>query len=776
MRICQTYRTPIIALFLLGAAVGFATVADNPAYDMSVAETHWAFVPLEKPAVPTTAEKRGNEVDAFVLDKLKEQGLQQSPLADKRSLIRRVTYDLTGLPPTFEEVQSFLDDESPDAYEKLVDRLLASEAYGERWARHWLDVARYADSKGIFRRGRYAFSHTYRDYVIEAFNADKPYDQFIIEQIAADQLDLGEDKSALAGMGFLTLGRTFFGRKDYIIDDQIDVVTRGLQGLTVSCARCHDHKFDPISIKDYYSLHGIFASSQDAEELPVIRHPKSDADYQAYLAEQDRIDAEIRKVTDKVIDTFIMEERSLTGSHLAAVEEARAMDSEDDFKVYAGSKGVSHDILRVWVDYFESEGAEDHPLIRSWLDSDLEVQARVKDFNERFAEAAKDKEDAFPELQVYFTEVDFPLNPDREKVEVWIRRRIGGQTGDLSGEKMELEWTHRGAPFRAHILEDIKKPKNSSVYLRGDPKNQGEEVPRQYLPVLEGGEPTPFSEGSGRLELARAIADESNPLTARVFVNRVWGWHMGIPIVDTPSDFGVRTPNPVHLELLNWLAASFIESGWSTKALHRWIVLSNTYKLSSTPNQTSLAKDSTNTLRHYFPKARLDFESMRDTLLMVAGNLDRTMGGIQVDITDPKTNRRTVYAYIDRRDVPGIFRTFDHPSPEATAPARFETVVPQQALFLMNSPFAIEQSKHLAGRSLEAVGEEPQERIRFMYRVVYQREATAEEVQVGLEFVNQSPSTPLEMPSGEGETSEPLSPWELYSQVLLFSNELMFLD
>ncbi|MDG2169854.1 MAG: DUF1549 and DUF1553 domain-containing protein [Opitutales bacterium] len=755
----------------------WGTTKLDPAHDMSTVETHWAFVPLEKPAVPETPGSiEGNEVDAFILEKLNAKGLRQADPADKRTLIRRVTYDLTGLPPTFEEVQAFLNDNSVGAYERLVDRLLASEAYGERWARHWLDVARYADSKGIFRRGRYAFSHTYRDYVIQALNEDKPYDQFITEQIAADQMDLGEDNSALAAMGFLTLGRTFFGRKDYIIDDQIDVVTRGLQGLTVSCARCHDHKFDPIPIKDYYSLHGIFASSQDAKELPVIRHPDSEEDYQAYLEEQDRIDAEVREVTEKVIDTFVMEERSLTGSYLAALDEARAIANKDDFKVFAGSKGVSDSILRLWVDYFENESAEQHPLVRSWLDSELEGEARIEDFNQRFAEAAKGETDGYSEIKAYFDESDSPLNPDRDDVEVWIRRTIGGKTGDLSGEKMTLEWTHPGAPFRAHVLEDIDKPKNSSVYLRGDPKNLGEEVPRKYLQILGGESPEPFHEGSGRLELAHAIASEDNPLTARVFVNRVWGWHMGNEIVDTPSDFGVRTPEPAQIDLLNWLASSFIESGWSVKALHRLIVLSNTYRLSSLPIEVTLAQDSSNVLWHYYPKARLDFESMRDTLLMVSGNLDRTMGGLQVDITDPTTNRRTVYAYIDRRDVPGIFRTFDHPSPEATSPARFETVVPQQALFLMNSPFVIEQSKHLAQRSMQEAGEVPEDRIRYIYQVLYQREATAEEVIAGLEFVDQASLLPMDELSGEDAEQQPLSSWELYSQVLLFSNELMFLD
>lgn len=770
----RSYASCAVVLCLLGVGSVLGTTAVDPAYDMSVVETHWAFVPLEKPAVPNVPDGQlGNEVDAFILQKLGQHGLQQTTRADKRTLIRRVTYDLTGLPPSYEEVQAFLADDSKDAYETLVERLLASDAYGERWARHWLDVARYADSKGIFRRGRYAFSHTYRDYVIKAFNEDKAYDRFILEQIAADQLEL-EEKSDIAAMGFLTLGRTFFGRKDFIIDDQIDVVTRGLQGLTVSCARCHDHKSDPIPIRDYYSLHGIFASSQDAEELPIIRQPENEDDHQAYLAEQVRIEAEIRKVTEKVIDTFLSEERSLAGSHLAAVEGARGIENEDDFKVYAGSKGVSDHILKLWVEYLEDEEAKNHPVLRAWFNpaGDLDLETRISDFNQRFADAAKDETGAYPDIQAFFKEANSPLNPKRDDVEFWIRRRIGGQTGDLTGEMMELDWTVPGAPMRAHTLEDIAKPRNSSIYLRGNPKSLGEKVPRRYLEILAGADRKPFTQGSGRLELARAIANEDNPLTARVFVNRVWGWHMGKAIVGTPSDFGVRTPEPTQLDLLNWLASSLIESGWSTKALHRLIVHSSTYRLSSTPNERSLAEDSANTLWHYFPKARLDFESMRDTLLMVAGNLDRTMGGLQVDITDPKTNRRTVYAYIDRRDVPGIFRTFDHPSPEATSPARFETVVPQQALFLMNSPFAIEQSKQLAKRSLEEAGENTGDRIRYTYRMLFQREATPEEVGLGVAFIEQAEVNP------EDETvqEEPLTPWELYSQVLLYSNELMFLD
>ncbi|MCB1120424.1 MAG: DUF1549 domain-containing protein [Verrucomicrobiae bacterium] len=765
---------------LLGCIPLMGTTASvDPAHDMSVAQTHWAFVPLAKPEIPATPTSfDGNQVDAFIWAKLQEKQLNFNEEADKRSLIRRVTYDLTGLPPTFDEVEAFVADGSKDAYEKLVERLLASPAYGERWARHWLDVARYADSMGIFRRGRYPFSYTYRDYVIQAFNEDKPYDQFILEQIAADQLDLGKDKSALAGMGFLTLGRTFFGRKDYIIDDQIDVITRGLQGLTVTCARCHDHKFDPIPTSDYYSLHGIFASSENPDVLPIIKYPDSEADYGSYLLEKQRIQREIDKKSEEEVDKFIKEERLLAGNYLKAVEGARSIKDFDDLEVYAGSIKTRAEVLRLWVDYMESGEARKEPVLQKWFSeyADKDPEAGRIFYNDWFKEAIEDKTGGHADVKAFLNDPDSPLNPDRDDVATWIRRKIGGVIGELSGEMTALAWTHPGSPMRAHILADVEKPKNSPIYKRGDPGNKGEEVPRQYLQILEGDHRKPFTDGSGRLQLAEEIASEDNPLTARVYVNRLWGWHTGTPIVDTPSDFGVRTPEPVQLDLLNWLAATFIESEWSTKAIHRLIVLSKTYRQSSSPATRSVEVDPSNTLWHHYPKQRLDFESMRDTVLAVAGNLDRTMGGLQVDITDPTTNRRTVYAYIDRRDVPGLFRTFDHPSPEATSPGRFETVVPQQALFMMNSPFVIHQARHLAGRLEAEAGSDPQAKIERCYEILFQRPASPEEVQAGIEFIEEfQAEKPAPLEEGE-ESQEALNKWELYSQVLLLSNELMFLD
>lgn len=802
-----------------------ATVA--PAHDMSARDSHWAFRDLTTPDLPAVAAKDqswvATPVDAFVLEKLHEIGLEPNEPADPRTLLRRITYDLTGLPPTPEEVDAFLADNSPGAYERVVDRLLASPAYGERWGRFWLDVARYADTKG--RQGRYPFAHTYRDYVINAFNEDKPFDRFILEQLAADQLDL-EERQDLAAMGYLTLGRTFLGRKEFIIDDQIDVVTRGLQGLTVSCARCHNHKFDPIPTADFYGLHGVFASSDPPDELPIIDMPSDEQAFMDYLNARDRLDAAIAQEEKKTIDKWIAEERAKSGSYLLAAREGKDVEAGDDFITFAGSRQLSPDLLRQWIDYVAIIENRQHPVLADWFalvgresqpDDSTTRPAQVASrpnaeelaarYDDRFANALKDPQ-ADKEVWNFMTAEGSPANPERSNIRDWIARKIRGSGGKLRFELASLDWTHPGAPTRAQTLVDVADPENSPIYKRGNPQTKGPEVPRQFLEIIAGPDRMPFpADRSGRLELARAIADPRNPLTARVFVNRVWGWRFGRNIVDTPSDFGVRTEQPLHVELLDWLAASFIESGWSVKALHRWMALSRTYRQSSFERNTAVHADPENKRLHHFPRQRLSFEAMRDTLLAVAGNLDRTMGGLPFDVDAATTNRRTVYSYIDRHHPPGILRTFDLPAPEATSPGRFETVVPQQALYLMNNPFTIRQAKFLVKRIVAEAAPDEEARIRHVYRLVYQRPPSAEEIIDAKGFLSAverlsaegDPGVPWpEDPAGEGaagpkiggggpifpkpppapplEAPAPLASWELYAQALLISNEFIFLD
>ena len=675
---------------------------------MQAAKHHWAFKRLSKPTVPQVANHQVTRtaLDHFVFAKHAELGITANPPVDRRTLLRRVTYDLTGLPPTYDEVVAFENDTSDDAYQQVVERLLASQTYGQRWGRFWLDVARYADTKGYLFGGqqqRFSFSYTYRDYVIDAFNDDKPFRQFIVEQLAADQLDLGDDRSALAALGYITLGRRFLNNEDDIIDDRIDVVSRGMLGLTVGCARCHDHKFDPIPSADYYSLHGVFASSREPDELPLLGEPldaERHAEYQNACA---AIEVKIEAKKNELIDAFLQRHQAREAEYVAAAKEFNSLGTAVELDTFAGERKLSA------------------PLLKRYLES-----------------------------------VEDPGHPDRSDVARWIGRDISEKSAGLKRELAALSWTHDGAPKRAMAIVDIENPRDSRVLLRGKRGNEGEIARRQFLEALSPDPRRPFESGSGRLELAQAIAD--HPLTARVFVNRVWGWHFGHSLVTTPSDFGVRTEQPLLAEALEWLAADFIEHGGSVKHLHRQIVGSAIYQTSSQPNPAVDEVDPENEALYRFDRRRLEFEAMRDTMLAVTGTLDTTLGGLPVQLTDtPSPTRRTVYGYVDRQNLPGMFRTFDFPNPDATNPGRFRTTVPQQALYLMNSPFVAEQADKLAAQ-IQATS--PAEAVNHLYRRLFQRLPTEQEQVLGEKFL-------------EGADA---SRRARYCQTLLLTNELMFVD
>jgi hypothetical protein len=629
-----------------------------------VRRTHWAFQPVgaANRAASSVKDSRWGHtpLDAFILARLEARGLSPSPPADRRTLIRRVTFDLLGLPPTPEEIAAFEADKAPDAYPRLIDRLLGSPLYGERWGRHWLDVARYADTKGyVFtEERRFPYSYTYRDYVIRAFNEDLPYDQFITQQLAADLLPLGNDKRPLAALGFLTLGRRFLNNPHDIADDRIDVTLRGLQGMTVGCARCHDHKFDPIPSKDYYSLYGVFASTVEPKDLPLLGEPEPTP---AYLS----FSAELKKRQDVVSEFKKAHEKEL-----------------------AANNRKFHDELR-------------------------QLENKVAEWN-------------------------------------------------VSGP---------GSPPRAMVLQDMPSPLTPQVFIRGNPNNRGETVPRQFLQVIAGDKRQPFAKGSGRLELAQAIASRDNPLTARVMVNRIWLHHFGAGLVRTPSDFGLRGEVPTHPELLDWLAATFMEQGWSVKKMHRLIMLSNTYQQASDDNPAGVKADPENRLLWKMNRRRLEFEALRDGLLAAAGRLDTTRGGPAVDLTGaPFPRRRSVYGFIDRQNLPGLFRTFDFASPETSTPQRFTTTVPQQALFLMNSPFVIEQARHFVNRADVTALAKDEARIDRLHRLAFGRPAEPDEIALGLRFLaTAGKAAPM-------KAAQLLSPWEQYGQVLLLANEFAFVD
>jgi hypothetical protein len=775
----------------LGAAMpeGTQQKAANTAKD------HWAFQPVRKPAVPADGV---NPIDHFIRSKLKANGLAPALPADKRAIVRRVYFDLIGLPPSYDETEAFVNDASPDAYAKLVDRLLAMPQYGERWARHWMDVARYADTKGyVFTEDRnYPYAYTYREYLIRSFNEDKPFDRFILEQIAADKLKL-EGPQSLAAMGFLTVGRRFSNNIHDIIDDRIDLVGRGLMGLSIGCARCHDHKFDPVPIADYYSLYGVFQSSHEPKDLPLIGEFQRTAEvaaFEAELANKEQAAADYEKKMYADALAPFKKPESIASMLLATKEtQGFANDKADKWAVERkidprmldrwriATRG-NDSVFGVWRElaalpekdfvakYVEVvKASKTNGIVKTALlesrPANLKELATV--YAELLAEAAKDAPDRgqgewleLVNLMVGPEGVTNPPNADADKlVAIAVKRGFRA----LRNEAAKFRANAPASPPRAMVMNDNARVGEPVVFLRGNPNNRGPQVPRRMPAVVAGVDRKPFTNGSGRLELAESIVRPDNPLTARVIVNRIWTWHFGQGLVRTPSDFGLRSDPPTHPELLDWLAATFVEDGWSIKKLHRRILLSDTYRQSSLTSADAAKKDPENRLLSRFNRHRLDFEQLRDALLFAAGTLDvSTIGGKSVDLfSSPFTKRRALYGFVDRQNLPGTFRAFDFASPEQHTPQRFQTTVPQQALFLMNSPFVVEQAKALAARTTGTTDD----RIRRLYQLVLGRNPNDVEKKLSGEFVR-SPA----------DKSSNVTGWEQLAQVLLLSNEFAFVD
>jgi cytochrome c553 len=648
------------------------TAAAAPMVGGPGAMSFWSLQPIRKPAIPKVrrAAWAKTPVDAFILAKLEAKGLTPAPAADKRTLLRRVSFDLTGLPPTPAEADAFLNDHAPNAYEKVVDRLLSSPRYGERWGRMWLDVARYSDTKGyVFVEDRnYPNAYTYRDWVIRSFNEDLPFDKFVTYQLAADlapEVKNGPDKRPLAALGFLTVGRRFLNSQPDIMDDRIDVTMRGFEAMTVACARCHDHKFDPIPTADYYSLYGVFASVHEAE-LPISPANISQP-YEAHVA------------------ALKANQSALDGVVTAEVKRLRGIVEKD---------GATPTLAEP---------------VRQALQS-LRIEA-------------------------------LPTGDTYTKLVPAFSPEATARLADLNHEKDKLNGSAPPTPELAMAMQDSDQPNNPHIFKRGNPNNQGDAVPRRFpLCLSPAGAPRPeWTVGSGRLEMARSLVSRDNPRTARVFVNRVWMHHFGAGIVRTPSDFGKQGERPSHPELLDYLAARFEDEGWSVKKLQRMIVLSATYQQASDSTVKTLQADPENRLLAHQTRQRLDMEEMRDSLLWASGKLDTsTVGGKSVQLwTAPFTARRAVYGFIERQNLPGTFRTFDFATPDATSAKRFETTIPQQALFFMNSPFAVEQATLLADRPdlRAATPQEESRNIRRLYLRLFDRLPDTDETHVGLAYL-----------------------------------------
>jgi hypothetical protein len=816
----------------------------------------WSFRPHTETKVPTPATSgwARTDIDRFVLAKLEERRLTPARAADKRTLIRRATYDLIGLPPTPKEVDAFLADTTAAAFQKVVDRLLASEHYGEKWGRNWLDVTRFGedDTRGLAQDGsgreRYQTAYVHRDWVVDAFNADMRYDTLVMAHLAADQMPENRRNDLLPGLGFLGQGPWYYDLADPPVaraderHDRVDVTSRGFLGLTVGCARCHDHKYDPIGTHDYYSFAGVF-NNANYHEYPIAdsaRAEKFKKDKEFIKKLNDGMGEYMRTESDQLTrvltlqaSKYMMAAWRVTGREQFPKERA-ALEARLDLET-----------LERWIDFLD-DPPKHYPFLTDWQ---AMIAAPVGTTDEAKAEARKNAQklaDAFQRLLIDISAEQKKLEEKNSKIiakgtpleevksipmpngfeSFFDQHQLELATMDRSrfnlfmdvyrfdldneldtffpksallrfnGWGLERQLSRVAADHLAAMREEVKrlqkelpdipfvmgvrdKPKESleniALHIRGSPLNLGERVPRSFLHVLEAGTPEVYREGSGRLQLAQDIA--SHPLAARVIVNRVWGWHMGAGIVRTPSNFGFAGARPTHPELLEYLAARFVANGRSIKQLHRDIMSSAVYQMASDHSAKSAAIDPENQYLWRFNRQRLTAEGIRDALLVASGQLVDSIGGPSRELDDEKNNRRTLYASVSRFQPHIFLQTFDFPSPSLTAERRFATNVPLQSLYFMNSPFVLRQAQALVRRLAdstaapvaaetpgstgaaaprrtalkkattaadtvaEAAGPPPPKQfddramIRAAYPLLYGREVTAEEIELGLAFL-----------------------------------------
>ena len=952
-------------------------------FDFSRARSFWSFQPVRPPEIPHVGDSSWTRsaLDHFILARLEESALEPAPEASRQTLIRRTTFDLLGLPPTPEEIGAFSTDRSPDAYDRLVDRLLQSPRYGERWGRHWLDVARYADSNGLDENLCHANAFRYRDYVIDAFNTDKPFSEFIVEQIAGDLIPDESDQDATTARqiatGFLAIGAKMLAdddqeKKKYdIIDEQIDTISRGFMGLSFGCARCHDHKFDPIPTVDYYSLAGIFQSTKTMSSLKVVARwferpvklRSVEKVRRPLLAQIEATNTELAQHTDAANAALLAAERTKTDSYLLAALELR--QPLDDVLLEAENFRRG-DVDRITAGYGEAIGVianrgagfVEYP-IRLKTGGEYQFSLRYaakssrpltllvdgKKLADTIAEATTGG--WYPQHQKWSDEGVFRLTPgphvirvEREAVfphvdkirlrrkglpdgtdkavpsatevarrhgllqsflTVWVETldRAGSDSSSVFSEFLTLEgetprvdgfaqraralatrykqdFDHvlghtrdvvpsgkqpraglgmeRRAALR-QVLEDPKGPfavpeniaedypeatvaarkelqdalaalkkklppepvamgvtenkiENLRVHLRGNYLTPGEEAPRR-LPRMFFREPPPTlsNEQSGRLELGRWLASPDHPLTARVLVNRLWRWHFGTGLVRTTDNFGTTGELPSHPELLDWLALRITAGGWSIKELHRTILLSATYRMSSRFDARAYAKDPGNRLRWRWSRRRLEAEALRDTLLSVSGQLDLAIGGtllkvkngsyvtsVASAITDEYDNRRrSVYVPVIRSALYDLFQAFDFADPSGLSGNRSTTTVAPQALFFMNSTFVREQARRTAERVRRAPTD--RERLVTLYRLAVGRSPTEEDTERAFRFLahyereahrgdaaeghdpdGQDPDG--QGPDGQGpdgQDAETLA-WQALCRALFASNEFVYVD
>ena len=845
-----------------GAPWPHETVAASEAaletFDLQERAKHWCFQPVkraEPPAVNNAAWPR-TAVDRFILARLEQAGLAPAAEADKRTLLRRVTYDLIGLPPSPEEIDAFLADDSPQAYERVVERLLASPHYGERWARHWLDLVRFSETYGHEFDRDIPNAFRYRDYVIRALNDDLPYDHFVTEHIAGDLLAVPRYNSEGVNQSILATGFYFFGESTHSpvdvrqdeanrIDNQIDVLSRTLLGLTVACARCHDHKFDAITTKDYYALAGFMQSSRYQQAF--IEHPASQAEalqkLEAIRSERARVASDFAKsigqsqlvdadkasatklpaalfeftaqafgdwfVTGDAFGARPAHEESAAGllarpaahSGLLSAKLQGAIRSPtftiDKKKLFYRVYGSSGEV-RLIVDGLQLiqepiyGGLKFSPTGETprWHAQDVSKWVGHRAYIE-----VLDDGDGYVALEQVVMADDpppdgkesggrisdglrAPQSRDPKFEDAW--ENFTAKLDELQKRRETIEWTLQ-APRRAPAIAD-GTPENEFVFIRGNHRALGDEVPRRFLEVLDG---RPVTSGSGRLELAQRLTDPANPLVARVMVNRLWKHHFGHGIVRSVDDFGLMGQPPTHPELLDYLASEFVQQGWSIKQMHRLMVLSSAYRMSSSGEPRADEADPENKLVHQMNVRRLEAEPIRDALLAVSGRLDRSMFGPSVaphltpfmlgrgrpEHSGPLDGdgRRSIYLMVRRNFLSPMFLAFDYPLPAATMGRRSVSNVPAQALVMMNNPLVLEQAKLWAQRVLAQPGQSTAERISRMYVAAFGRPPQPDELSNAIAFLDNQATE-------QGSSLESPQVWTELAHVLFNLKEFIFIQ
>ena len=793
----------------------------------------WAFQPLANPVVPAVKNSAWvkTPVDAFILAALESKNLTPAPPADKLTLLRRATFDLTGVPPTEAEIKDFLADTSPNAFAKVVDRLLSSQRYGEKWGRHWLDVARYADSTGNDEDHRYPFAWKYRDYVIESFNRDLPYDQFIREQLAGDLLPAADgqevNRRGIIATGFLALGPKAVAQQDKkkmlydVFDEQVDVTSKAFLGLTVACARCHNHKFDPVLTKDYYSLINIFASTRSFSnpdshvsavfEKPLV--PKTEWEqYQVarreHQAKERRARTELNEIVDAVKEPAVKQQAPRLAEYMLAAHKIYSAGAKPED--VARQSNLSEDVLNRWVKFLKLEDLTPQHLL-AWRNATPETlasvareyqqsfQTHLNEWHERVAKwrvayqkALAENKKPLPDKPtfeagadrffdgVYFdSEGPFSLSvKDKAKFSAAQQQRIS----ELQKELEQLKKTAPAEPELACAIED-GEPVAQTVFIRGDYNNPGEDAPKAFPAILASFDTKPNFTGSGRLQLAEWLAQPEHPLTSRVMANRIWQWHFGEGLVRTPDNFGKTGEKPTHPELLDYLARAFVKNGWSIKSMHRLMMLSSAYQMASVNPALPAEADADNRLLTRFNRRRLSVEELRDGLLAIDGTIDLTVGGTlqqgrgtdgennqgRLSLNPEKLKRRTVYLPLRRANLPTLLNLFDFGDATTMTAKRQLTNVSTQALFWLNSEFLTDRSADVAKSLLAQTALTDAGRVESLYLRVLNRQADKDEIAQALQYVANFKQ------KFTGEKAEAKA-WQSLCRVVMASNDFLYID